>query len=68
MTFIKFAAALALLLPLNACGPTDEDPGVGGVTVGEARALNEAAAMLDKARPADVVAPSSAPLPPDPAK
>lgn len=38
------AAGAALLA---ACGPADTDPGPGGVTVGEARALDEAAEMLD---------------------
>ena len=39
---------LALFVPLllAACG-SDGDAGAGGVTRGEARALNEAAAMLD---------------------
>ena len=40
--------ALALALPLAGCGAKDNDPDVGGVTVGEARALNEAAEMLDE--------------------
>ena len=35
---------------LAGCGPTDTDPGPGGVTVGEARALDEAAEMLDEQR------------------
>lgn len=35
------------LLLLAACGPQENDPGPGGVTVGEARALDEAAEMLD---------------------
>lgn len=39
--------SLAPLLIVAACGADDNDPGVGGVTVGEARALNEAAEMLD---------------------
>ena len=43
--------ALPILLPavltLAACGPKETDPGPGGVTVGEARALDEAADMLD---------------------
>ncbi|KUR73733.1 hypothetical protein AQZ52_01865 [Novosphingobium fuchskuhlense] len=46
-------AALALLpavLCLGGC-QKDTDPGPGGVTVGEARALDEAAEMLEK-RPA----------------
>ncbi|MGC6400739.1 hypothetical protein ACNI3Q_09185 [Sphingomonas sp. FW199] len=41
---------LLILLPialLAACGPSQSDPGPGGVSVGEAQALNEAAEMLD---------------------
>jgi len=30
------------------CGPAENDPGPGGVTVGEAKALDEAASMLDE--------------------
>jgi len=44
------APGLALLLLLGAC-QKDTDPGPGGVTQGEARALDEAAEMLEK-RPA----------------
>lgn len=36
------------LATLNACGPAEHDPGPGGVTVGEAKALDEAAEMLDE--------------------
>jgi hypothetical protein len=36
------------LLLLAACGPRDTDPGPGGVTVGEARALDRAAEMLER--------------------
>lgn len=36
-----------LFLWLAACGPADNDPGPGGVTVGEARALDEAAAEIE---------------------
>lgn len=46
-----------LLLPLlpllalpAACGPADTDPGKGGVTVAEERALDEAAEMLEQRR------------------
>ena len=54
-------AALALLaigtVPVTACSPSDNDPGPGGVTVGEARALDEAAQMIEERRiPADVLA------------
>jgi hypothetical protein len=48
-------AALAGALALAGCGPGDDDPGAGGVTVGEARALDEAAAMLDAQRLPDGV-------------
>ena len=33
---------------ISGCGPAENDPGPGGVTVGEAKALDEAAAMLDE--------------------
>jgi len=48
-----FASVLALLLAalLLAGCQKDTDPGPGGVTVGEARALDEAAAILEQ-RPA----------------
>ncbi|MXP31141.1 hypothetical protein [Parerythrobacter jejuensis] len=38
---------IALLAFLAACGPGENDPGPGGVTVGEAQALDEAAAMIE---------------------
>ncbi|HTM94496.1 MAG TPA: hypothetical protein VL100_01565 [Croceibacterium sp.] len=38
------------LLLLAACGQRDTDPGPGGVTVGEARALDEAAEMIEARR------------------
>lgn len=38
---------MAALL-MSACGPAQNDPGPGGVTVGEAKALDEAAEMLDE--------------------
>ena len=51
-------AALAAVLGLAACGQSDTDPGPGGVTVGEARALDGAAEMLDEQRlPADALPP-----------
>lgn len=51
---IRAALAAAALLPAAFClggCRQDTDPGPGGVTVGEARALDEAAEMLGK-RPA----------------
>lgn len=41
-------AALACAVTLAACEPGENDPGPGGVTVGEARALDEAAEMLEQ--------------------
>ncbi|ANY18853.1 hypothetical protein A6F68_00318 [Tsuneonella dongtanensis] len=38
------------LVLLTACAPSDTDPGPGGVTVGEAKALDEAAEMLEQRR------------------
>ena len=43
--------ALPLVLALAACGKKDTDPGPGGVTVAEAKALDEAAEMIDSRRP-----------------
>lgn len=43
------APLLAVLL-LAGCGQQDNDPGPGGVTVGEARALDQAAEMLEQQR------------------
>jgi hypothetical protein len=45
----RLALACPLLL-LSACGQSDSDPGPGGVTVGEARALDEAAEMIEQRR------------------
>lgn len=47
---MKPFAAIAPIILLAACGPADNDPGPGGVTVGEARALDDAAEMLDARR------------------
>ena len=42
---ISFMALIGCVLA--GCGPAPNDPGPGGVTVGEAEALDEAAEMLD---------------------
>ena len=53
---IRFAPPISpallapLLLALSACGPAENDPAPGGVTVGEARALDEAAEMIEQGR------------------
>lgn len=49
--FPILALPLAAAVALSAC-QKDSDPGPGGVTRGEARALDEAAAMLDSRPPA----------------
>lgn len=40
-------AALSALALLSACSRTDNEPGPGGVTVSEAKALDDAAEMLE---------------------
>jgi hypothetical protein len=42
---------LIAALAIAGCGSGDNDPGPGGVTVGEARALDEAAEMIEQRRP-----------------
>jgi hypothetical protein len=56
---------LFALLLLFGCGPNDSDPGPGGVTVGEARALDEAAEMLEQRRlpPEALATPTGTPSP-----
>lgn len=60
MTRSPVLIALALLA---ACGKADNEPGPGGVTVGEARALDEAAAMVEQQRlpPEAIPAPRATP-------
>ena len=48
---VREAHALILVLALAACGKADNDPGPGSVTVGEARALDEAAQMIESRQP-----------------
>ena len=55
--------ALLPLALLAACGPSDSDPGPGGVTVGEAKALDDAAEMLDQRRLPPEALPSASPSP-----
>lgn len=53
------ALVLPLSLALAGCGQADSEPGPGGVTVGEARALDAAARMLDERRvPSEALVPS----------
>lgn len=48
MTLALRLFAMLSLVALAGCGANDNDPGPGGVTVGEAKALDEAAEMLEK--------------------
>ena len=47
---MRYSLCLPALVLLAACGPNETDPGKGGVTVAEERALDEAAAMLEERR------------------
>lgn len=47
-SLLKILAVSVCALAAVSCGAADNDPGPGGVTVGEARALDEAAEMLDE--------------------
>ncbi|WP_447750943.1 hypothetical protein [Sphingopyxis fribergensis] len=47
MADIRTGAALALLILSGGCSRTDNEPGPGGVTVSEAKALDDAAEMLE---------------------
>lgn len=59
------SALCTAALLLCGCGANDDDPGPGGVTVGEARALDQAAAMLDAQRlPARESPPAAPPTTP----
>ena len=44
---VKARVFVILYLALAACGPAGNDPGPGGVSTEDARALDEAAAKLD---------------------
>ena len=44
---------LLLMAALASCGPADNEPGPGGVSVEDARALDEAAEELDGQTSAD---------------
>lgn len=56
---------LALIFTLAACDAKDTDPGPGGVSVGEAKALDQAAEMLD-ARELPALPEATAPAEPAP--
>jgi hypothetical protein len=60
---MKRTILLAAALLLAACGERDTDPGPGGVTVGEARALDEAAEMIEARRLPDEALATGTPVP-----
>lgn len=47
-SMVKIMAVSVSALAAMSCGAAENDPGPGGVTVGEARALDDAAEMLDE--------------------
>jgi hypothetical protein len=61
--------SLVPLILVTACGSAPNDPAIGGVTRGEAEALNDAAEMLDQTEPPprltnDAADASAPPMPP----
>jgi len=62
---LRLASILTALaaLALTGCGKADNDAGPGGVSVGEAKALDEAAQMLEAQRLPPEAAASVAPSP-----
>ena len=54
---------LIAVLALAACQKADNAPGPGGVTVGEAKALDDAAQMIEDHKPPEPAAPTGAPVP-----
>lgn len=60
---MRLTALLFPVLLLAACGERDTDPGPGGVTVGEARALDEAAEMIEARRLPDEALATGSPAP-----
>lgn len=63
MRHAAIATVLGATMLLASCGPGDGDPGPGGVTVGEAKALDQAAEMIETRRlpPGALTSPSDRP-------
>ncbi|WP_095012209.1 hypothetical protein [Tsuneonella mangrovi] len=63
MRHAAIATVLGATLLLASCGPGDSDPGPGGVSVGEAKALDQAAEMIEARRlpPGALASPSDQP-------
>ncbi len=60
---MRRCALVAMLIaaaPISACSRTDNEPGPGGVTVSEAKALDDAAEMLESRDTAPAAADATA--------
>lgn len=64
MTGVRAIAVVFATLALAACGSSDDAGAPGDVSVSEAKALDEAAEMIEARRPPAPVATVAAPLPP----
>lgn len=64
MTGGRALAVVLATLALAACGSSDDAAAPGDVSVSEAKALDEAAEMIEARRPPTPAATVSAPLPP----
>jgi hypothetical protein len=60
----RASIALLAVLALAGCGNSNDTGGPGDVSVSEAKALDEAAEMIEARKPPAPVADPSAPLPP----
>ena len=61
----RLLAIAPMALALAACGRSDDTAAPGDVTVSEAKALDEAAEMIEAHRPPPPAVAPSAPLPPN---
>jgi hypothetical protein len=60
----RASIAVLVVVALAACGSSNDAAGPGDVSVSEAKALDEAAEMIEARKPPPPVADPSAPLPP----
>jgi nitrous oxide reductase accessory protein NosL len=58
-------AIVSMVVAVAACGQSDDTAAPGDVTVSEAKALDEAAEMIEAHRPPPPAVVPSAPLPPN---
>lgn len=55
---VAMLATIAAMVAVTGCDRTDNEPGPGGVTVGEAKALDDAAEMLESRDDVPTAAPA----------